>query len=209
MSVVNAGISGAITRPICANLFRVFFVKVPQNRHPACPGLPWERSVVERPALSFYPSDLTAPIKVTALPFVIPSAAEGSAVRPGSRTKFSIPLVLPQNRHPERSASQIYRLTEGFWRGVEGPRRCSFHPCRSELFDHRRPTTSVRRYALDRHGQITVIIFRPQLCARSCGLGGLKTPSSMGERSTAEVLRLRARNPPLSDRSVRRFAQSL
>jgi hypothetical protein len=75
-------------------------------------------------------------IKVTALPFVIPSApgfpatlhwtqprvwfsagenrmksanavkinrksgvAEGSAVRPGSRTKVSLPLVLPQNRH--------------------------------------------------------------------------------------------------------------
>jgi hypothetical protein len=30
-------------------------------------------------------------------------AAEGSAVRPGSRTKVSVPLVLPQNRHPERS----------------------------------------------------------------------------------------------------------
>ena len=27
--------------------------------------------------------------------------AEGPAVRPGSRTKFSLPLVLPQNRHPE------------------------------------------------------------------------------------------------------------
>src|ERR1700728_319483 len=31
-------------------------------------------------------------------------AAEGPAVRPGSRTKVSVPLVLPQNRHPERSA---------------------------------------------------------------------------------------------------------
>src|ERR1700739_2945895 len=29
---------------------------------------------------------------------------------------------LPQSRHPERSASQIYRLTEGLWRAVEGPR---------------------------------------------------------------------------------------
>jgi hypothetical protein len=36
--------------------------------------------------------------------FVIPSVAEGSAVRPGSRTKVSVPLVPPQNRHPERSA---------------------------------------------------------------------------------------------------------
>jgi hypothetical protein len=28
------------------------------------------------------------------------SVVEGSAVRPGSRTKVSVPLVLPQNRHP-------------------------------------------------------------------------------------------------------------
>jgi hypothetical protein len=28
-------------------------------------------------------------------------------VRPDSRTKVSVPLVLPQTRHPERSASQI------------------------------------------------------------------------------------------------------
>ncbi len=33
-------------------------------------------------------------------------------------------LVPPERRHPERSASQIYRTTEGLWRGVEGPRRC-------------------------------------------------------------------------------------
>jgi hypothetical protein len=30
----------------------------------------------------------------------------------------------PQNRHPERSASQIYRKQRALWRGVEGPRRC-------------------------------------------------------------------------------------
>jgi hypothetical protein len=30
------------------------------------------------------------------VPFVIPSAAEGSAVRPGSRTKVWVPLVLTQ-----------------------------------------------------------------------------------------------------------------
>ena len=42
-------------------------------------------------------------------------------MRPGSRTKVSVPLVLPQNRHPERSASQIDRLAQGLWRGVEEP----------------------------------------------------------------------------------------
>jgi hypothetical protein len=29
-----------------------------------------------------------------------------------------------QSRHPERSASQIYRKQKASWRGVEGPRRC-------------------------------------------------------------------------------------
>ena len=42
-------------------------------------------------------------------------------MRPGSRTKVSVPLVLPQNRHPERSASQIDRVTQRLWRGVEEP----------------------------------------------------------------------------------------
>src|SRR5580658_10915382 len=65
---------------------------------------------------------------------------EGSAVRPGSRTKVSVPLVLPQNRHPERSASPIDRVTQRLWRGVEGPRRSLLYPCCSALFDHRSPT---------------------------------------------------------------------
>src|SRR5580658_5451300 len=32
--------------------------------------------------------------------------------------------ILPQNRHPERSALPICRVTQRLWRGVEGPRRC-------------------------------------------------------------------------------------
>ena len=47
--------------------------------------------------------------------------AEGPAVRPGSRTKVPVPSVLPQTRHPERSASQINRMTQPLWRGVEEP----------------------------------------------------------------------------------------
>jgi hypothetical protein len=81
--------------------------------------------------------------------------AEGSAVRPGSRTKVSLPLVLPQNRHPacpglpwERSASQIDRLTEGFLRGVEEPVLSEVEGTSAVLdfhmllgaFDHRSPT---------------------------------------------------------------------
>ena len=43
---------------------------------------------------------------------------------------------LPQNRHPERSASRMGRVTRRLWRGVEGPRRRSIYPCGSELFNH-------------------------------------------------------------------------
>src|SRR5271167_2478330 len=41
-------------------------------------------------------------------------------------------VKLPQNRHPERSASQIDSVTQRLWRGVEGPRRCFLtHAARS------------------------------------------------------------------------------
>jgi hypothetical protein len=58
-------------------------------------------------------------------------------VRPGSRTKLCVLLVLPQNRHPERSAAQIHRPTQRLWRGVEGPRQCLSSPYCSALFNHR------------------------------------------------------------------------
>ena len=35
------------------------------------------------------------------------------------------------------------QVTQRFWRGVEGPRRCLIYPCRSELFNHRGPTTGL------------------------------------------------------------------
>src|ERR1700749_2395264 len=35
-----------------------------------------------------------------------------------------------QNRHPERSASRICRVTRRLWRGVEGPRRRFIYPLR-------------------------------------------------------------------------------
>jgi hypothetical protein len=57
-------------------------------------------------------------------------------VRPGSRTKVSVPSVLPQNRHPERSASQAYRLTEDLRRGVESPRGCLINARSAGLSGH-------------------------------------------------------------------------
>jgi hypothetical protein len=75
-------------------------------------------------------------------------AAEGPAVRPGSRTKVSVPLVPPLTRHPacpglpwERSASQIDRVTQRLWRVVEGTSAVLICPCCPELFNHRSPTT--------------------------------------------------------------------
>ena len=79
------------------------FVKLPQNRHPEIDF--------------FCPSNLTAPNKSHHPPLVIPSAAEGPAVRPGSRTKVSGPLVLPQNRHPQDddSCGSLTKTPETSW----------------------------------------------------------------------------------------------
>src|ERR1700683_513032 len=105
-------------------------------------------------------------------------------------------VKLPQNRHPERSASQIDCVTQRLWRGVEGPRRCYLtHAVRSFSTTEARQQDLVR-YALDGHGYIfscTAIIFHPQVCAMSlnpggrparCGLGGWKAPDSMGKIRT-------------------------
>jgi hypothetical protein len=165
--------------------------------HPACPGLPWNRSEVEGPAVSFCPSNLTAPNKSHRPPLchpertrisyftVLPSetyaalrkesrmksteatvfdrksgAAEGPAVRPGSRTKISVPLVLPQNRHPERSASPTNRLTQRLWRaveepvlsGVEGTPALLISPMRFGAFQ---PPKSDNRFCCDTHWMVT------------------------------------------------------
>src|ERR1700692_2140879 len=52
--------------------------------------------------------------------------AEGSAVRHSGAPNlpFYNSKLPPQSRHPERSASRIYRNQMALWRGVEGPRRC-------------------------------------------------------------------------------------
>jgi hypothetical protein len=53
-------------------------------------------------------------------------------------------VKLLQNRHPERSALQIDRVTQRLWRGVEGPRRCLVYPRSSMLFNHRARTGRAR-----------------------------------------------------------------
>src|SRR3984957_9140915 len=67
----------------------------------------------------------------------IPTKPSSGAGEPLALTCFGcFSSKSPENRHPERSASQIYRVTQRLWRGVEGPRRCLFYLCCSELFNH-------------------------------------------------------------------------
>jgi hypothetical protein len=77
----------------------------------------------------------------------------GSAANPGpcpiSANLFRVFFVNipPPTRHPERSASQIDRLTQRLWRAVEGPRRCL---CLPMLFGAFQPPSPNRpaRYGL-------------------------------------------------------------
>ena len=128
-------------------------------------------------------------------------------MRPSSRIKTSVPLVLPRNRHPERSASQTYRLTEGLRRGVEGPRRRLSYPCCSELFNHEPGPGGLARPENQGPGSVPMTIQCVLQQILRPGFGGRKALSSMVKISAAGVLRLRAASPLLSDRSARRFAQ--
>jgi hypothetical protein len=116
-----------------------------------------------------------------------------------------------QNRHPERSASQIYRVTQRFWRAVEGPRRCLSYPCCSDLFNHRSlhradpPRSFPEAENLNLLVPVTIKCVPQQILFS--GFGGRKGSSSIGKISTAGVLRLRARSAVSRDKSVRRSAQ--
>jgi hypothetical protein len=58
-----------------------------------------------------------------ALPFVIPRACDFFDLFVFSAHVTGCFSTPSQNRHPERSASQIRRIKKGLRRGVEGPRR--------------------------------------------------------------------------------------
>jgi hypothetical protein len=70
--------------------------------HPACPGVPWERTRISYytalPAATYAALRTESRMKSTeATAFDRKfGEAEGPAVRPGSLTKVSVPLVLPQ-----------------------------------------------------------------------------------------------------------------
>jgi hypothetical protein len=94
---------------------------------------------------------------------------------------------LPQNRHPERSASQIDRVTEHLWRGVEGPRRCLSYPCRSDLFDHRSPH---RRFPpRSSTGAENQELASTLLCPAAQPIGKSNSKASGAKRSSASFAR--------------------
>jgi hypothetical protein len=147
----------------------MFFVKLPQNRHP-------ERS-------------------------------RGICGAPCSRSKVSVLLVLPQTRHPERSASWIYNVTQGLWRGVEGPRRCLICPCCSELFNHRSPTTGSAAMVTCTSCHVHHLPLLSLCKVLNSSPAVEKLRAAWGKLSTAEVLRLRATSPVSRYKSMRRCAQ--
>ena len=88
------------------------------KRQPSPEGLGPQRQAVERRrcGTTLFVCSLGEPVTFSIFScFLHPTrccsipSRKASSCRPGGR---------------ERSASQIYRITEGLWRGVEGPRRC-------------------------------------------------------------------------------------
>ena len=119
----------------------------------------------------------------------------------------------------ERSASQIYPVLK---RLVVRSRRTPKVVILSMLFgalDYPSPRTEFfLRYAFDGHGYIfscTVIIFHPQVCAKSlsrggsarCGLRWLKGANGMTRISAPRGPSTPRPNAITRDKSVRRFAQ--
>jgi hypothetical protein len=91
---------------------------------PACRGA-CRRGICSSLSASPKPPLATSLSLSTALPlFVIPRGCDFFDFSCFWYTPPECFSELPQNRHPERSASRIYRLTEGLQRVVEGPRGC-------------------------------------------------------------------------------------
>jgi hypothetical protein len=56
------------------------------------------------------------------------------------------------------------RVTQRWWRAVEGPRRCSIYPCRSELFTHR----GRQCLSLESRTQRSTLTIQVRIAAESC-----------------------------------------
>ena len=88
----------------------------------------------------YSPSSLSQSIHYQANRIAIPKACDFFDLFEFSAYSSSCIQAPRQSRHPERSASQICRVTQRLWRAVEGPRRCLIYPCCSELFNHGSPS---------------------------------------------------------------------
>jgi hypothetical protein len=124
-------------------------------------------------------------------------------VRPGSRTQASVPLVPPQNRHPERSASRIYRLTQHFWRESKDPKD-DYWPMLFRVFRHQNlkeikksQTPSVAEGPAVRPGSLTKLSFR-QLCHRIVILDRTAPGFPATQRQTWPRVRLSVKKAALS-----------
>jgi hypothetical protein len=124
-------------------------------------------------------------------------------------------LKPPQKRHPERSASQIYRVTQRLVARSRRTPRVLISPMLFGAFRPPKPENGILlRYPLDGHGYIfscTVIIFHPRVCARSLN-SGLIVAMRLSFFSRRQPLRCFSRDsaPPSAvsrDKSVGRSAQ--
>jgi hypothetical protein len=130
---------------------------------------------------------------------------------------------LPQNRHPERSASQIDRVTQclcaeskdlgGVYFAHAARSFSTTEPAPGGLATFAQPSLGKQLKGWRRATKLNLI---PRSIPTSktlhrlgdvIGLRWSKAPSSMGKISTAEVLRLRATSAVSRNQSVRRFAQ--
>ena len=111
----------------------------------------------------------------------------------------------PQNRHPERSASQSLSIDTAFRRGVEGPRRCLSCRCCLEFSDTRaREHDSPCGFLCSltrKHKLLITQQGRPRPGGPpGASFGGGKGTNSVGTISSSGVLRLRALNPVSPDK---------
>jgi hypothetical protein len=93
-----------------------------------------------------------------------PTPARRGACRMSANLSRKFFVRLPQNRHPERSASPIDRVTQRLWRGVEGPRRCLI----PMLLGAFRPPKPGNRICCDTHLMVTGTSFHALYVKRAC-----------------------------------------
>jgi len=179
-------------------IFRVKSSSFNRICHPACSGSPWDRRAAQWRDLRFLSVHPIWRLLIRVTTLHLSSRAQPRDLQCAPAPAQRSPLVLPQNRHPERSAARIDRVTQRFWRGAEGPRRRLSYPCCSEFFNHE-PEPG----PLPVHETSTVTIQCESQRILFSGFRGRKAQSSIGKITTAEILRLRATSAMARDKSVR------